>query len=69
MQTAVLPTTSSQTAETAEQAHLRRLHASLDRARRDAAYYAARKMWTSHRKAQALVAGYERALASAEGWC
>ena len=68
MQTIVSPTT-SQTAETPEQAHVRRLQLSLERARRDSAYYASRKMWSSHRKAQILVEGYERALASAEGWC
>ncbi len=61
MQTASLPTTSVQTAETAEQAHRRRLQSSLERARRDAAYYASHKMWSSHRKAQALVHGFERA--------
>lgn len=47
---------------TAEETHVRRVREALERARRDLAYYRARRMRTCERRALKVVQGYEHAL-------
>ncbi len=62
--------TAAPTTETHEQAHLRRLRASVARWERTVEYYASRCMWVEYRRALRTLELTRAALTSAsEGWC